>query len=129
MVLPCLVVARLTMIKKNQGGDTYRGSSLGTRLRCGDQDLAILGRGQVVHDAHEQRGLCTRLLRLRHMHVHLVAVEVSVVWRAHALIEAERPARQRDCARFVTFYTCFYSMLNRCMGHEYPWTSPWGDAK
>lgn len=63
------------------------------RLRGRDEDLAVLGRSQVVHDAHEQRGLCARLLRLRHVHVHLVAVKVRIVRRAHALVEAEGPAR------------------------------------
>lgn len=63
---------------------------------CGrDEDLAGLGRAQVVHDAHELGRLRARLLRLRHVQVHLVAVKVRVVRVAHALIEAERPAQAK----------------------------------
>ncbi len=61
-------------------------------LGGGNEDLAGLGRAQVAHDAHELGGLCARLLRLRHVHVHLVPVKVRVVGVAHALVEAECPA-------------------------------------
>ena len=49
-------------------------------------------RGVTRRDKHaEQRErLGARLLRLRQVEVHLVAVEVGVVRRAHALVEAER---------------------------------------
>ncbi len=57
-----------------------------------NDDVAILGRAQVAEDAHERGGLGAGFLRLRHVHVHLVAVEIGVVRRAHALVEAERPA-------------------------------------
>lgn len=57
-----------------------------------DEDLSIFGRAEVVEDAHESGGLCARLLSLRHVQVHLVAVEVGVVRIAHALVESQRPA-------------------------------------
>ena len=62
------------------------------RLGGGDDHLAVLGGAEVGEDAHEMLGLGARLLRLRHVQVHLIAVEVRVVWAAHALVEAERPA-------------------------------------
>ena len=57
-----------------------------------NQDLAIFGGAQVVHDTHELACLCLGLLGLWHMQVHFVAIKVSVVWTADALVEAKRPA-------------------------------------
>ena len=62
-------------------------------LRRGDQNLAILGRAQVAVDAHEVDRLRPRLLRLRAVNVHLVAVKVRVVRGAHALVETKRSPR------------------------------------
>ena len=64
----------------------------GTHLGCSNQDLAILGCAEVVHHAHEVDGLCSSLFCLGYVQVHLIPVKVSIVWRAHALIESECPA-------------------------------------
>jgi hypothetical protein len=54
-------------------------------LRRGDQWLARARRHQVLAHIHEETSLGARLLRLRQVQVHLVAVKVSVVRRTHAL--------------------------------------------
>ena len=43
---------------------------------------------------HEHQGLCARSLSLWHVDVHFVNIKVSVVWRAHTLIETESAPRQ-----------------------------------
>lgn len=58
------------------------------------RDAALRGAGHaVLHhtNIHEGRGLGARLLGLRHVQVHLVAVKVGVVRCTDALVEAERP--------------------------------------
>ena len=57
-----------------------------------NEDLSILGCAQVVHHTHQLTRLCLSFLCLRHVQVHLVAIKVSIVGTADALIEAESPA-------------------------------------
>lgn len=33
--------------------------------------------------------LCNSFNRLRDMHIHFVAIEVSIIWRAHRKVESE----------------------------------------
>ena len=58
-----------------------------------DDGAAEARREDVLLHAHEDLGLRARLLALQHVHVHLVAVEVRVVRRAHAEVDAERLPR------------------------------------
>lgn len=72
-----------------------------------NEDLSILWSSQVVHDAHQLTGLSFGLLSLRHMQVHLIAIKVSVIGAADALIEAKGPAAtantsQSLCCREIT---------------------------
>ena len=48
-----------------------------------DHRLVSLGRHDHLGDHHQLQGLSARLVALRHVHVHLVPVEVSVVRRGH----------------------------------------------
>lgn len=69
---------------------------------CGcNQDLSILWSTQVVHDAHQLTGLSFGLLSLRHMQVHLITIEVSVIWTADALIEPKGPAAATNPAQYL----------------------------
>lgn len=69
---------------------------------CGrNQDLPVLWSTQVVHDAHELTGLSFGLLSLRHMQVHLIAVKVSVIGTADALVEAKGPAAAANPAQYL----------------------------
>ncbi len=56
-------------------------------LSGANDELAVPRRDEVVLDAHEAVRLGLRLLRLRQVQVHLVAVKVCVIRRAHALVE------------------------------------------
>ena len=67
------------------------GLSVGVRNRK-MEDFPLLWCAKIVHDAHELAGLCFGFLRLRHMQVHFIAIKVSIVGAADALIEAEGPA-------------------------------------
>ena len=67
-------------------------------MRSRDQNLAVFRRAQVVVDAHQVDRLRPRLLRLRAVDVHLVAVKVRVVRRAHALVEPQGPPRHHPRA-------------------------------
>ena len=58
-------------------------------LRRGDDHLAVARSDEVRVHAHQAERLGARLLRLRQVQVHLVAVEIGVVRRADALVEAE----------------------------------------
>src|SRR5581483_2938253 len=65
-----------------------------------DDGAAEAGRQDVLLDAHEDLGLGARLLALEDVHVHLVAVEVRVVGRAHREVDAERlPRHDLDLVR------------------------------
>lgn len=88
-------------------------------LGGGDEDFARLGGAQVVHDAHELGGLRARLLRLGHVQIHLVAVKVSVIWIAHALIEAERPAALAiNTVRVSSASVRYFRFLTICQADE-----------
>src|SRR4029077_19485059 len=61
---------------------------------------AVPWREYLVLDAHEHHRLGPRLLALRDVEVHLVAVEVSVVGRADRRVEPERPiGKHADAVR------------------------------
>ena len=71
-----------------------------------NEDLSILWSSQVVHDAHELTGFGFGLLSLRNVQVHFIAIKVSIVGAADALVEAEGPAAaahpaQNLCCREV----------------------------
>jgi hypothetical protein len=57
-----------------------------------NEDLSILGCAQVVHHTHQLTRLCLGFLGLRYVQVHLIAIKVSIVRTADALVEAESPA-------------------------------------
>jgi hypothetical protein len=62
-------------------------------LRGGDDDLAVARRDEIREHTEERERLGARLLGLRQVQIHLVAVEVGIVRRAHALVKAEGAAR------------------------------------
>ena len=85
-----------------------------TVLLCGavylggcNEDLSIFWSTQVVHDAHQLTSLSFGLLSLRHMQVHFIAIEVSIIGAADALVEPKGPAAavipaQHLCCRKAT---------------------------
>ena len=52
-----------------------------------------LSTDHVLCSGHESECLCPGLLCLRHVQVHFIAIEVSVVGAAHTLVESERAER------------------------------------
>lgn len=60
-------------------------------LDCCNYRLAIPRSDGVLFNAHEFESLGASFFRLRNMQVHLVPVEVGVVWSTYALVEAECP--------------------------------------
>ena len=63
-------------------------------LHDADHGLVRLGRHDHLGDHHQLQGLSARLVALRHVHVHLVPVEVGVVRRGHREVEPEGRVRQ-----------------------------------
>ena len=59
-----------------------------------DDRPAVPRREYLVLDAHEHQRLGPRLFALGDVEVHLVAVEVCVVWRADGRVEPEGPVGQ-----------------------------------
>jgi len=81
-------------------------------LRGGNENLPRLGSAQIVHDAHELGSLCAGFLCLGDMQIHLIPIKVGVVWVAHALIEAERPAKANASAvQTYPFLSTFRSSI------------------
>jgi len=77
------------------------GEEVGPReevLRRGNDNLAVARCDQVMVHTHELRRLHASLLGLRHVEVHLVAIEVGIVRRADALVETEGAVRNDACA-------------------------------
>ena len=64
--------------------------SSGEEILCaGNNRLAILRCDNVLRSKHERQRLSARLFALHQMNVHLVTVEIGIVGRAAALVEAE----------------------------------------
>ena len=51
--------------------------------------LTYLGRHDVLGDCHDLLRLCACLWRLRHVHVHLVPVEIGIVGRRDRQVQPE----------------------------------------
>ena len=51
--------------------------------------LVALWRHDLPWNRHDLLDLGLRLERLRHVHVHLVAIEIGVVWRSDGKIKTE----------------------------------------
>lgn len=57
-------------------------------LSGSDQGSTVLGNTNIAVDVHEDTSFGPSLLCLRHVDVHLITVEISVVWRADTLVES-----------------------------------------
>ena len=58
-------------------------------LSCGNQRRSIFGNADIFVDLHQNTSFSACFFCLRHVDVHFVAIEVSVVRCAAALIEAK----------------------------------------
>lgn len=64
-----------------------------THLDGSDQWFARSRRDEVAFHAHQETGLRASFVRLRHVDVHLVAIEIGIVRSADAFVQPERDSR------------------------------------
>ena len=95
-------IFRLLQSYHSTSTDSLLESSIGKGLSnedqsylCGcNEDLAVFGGTEIVHDAHEMQSFCPSFFCLRNMQIHLVTIKVSIVGTTDTLIETQRPAKQ-----------------------------------